>query len=289
MARPLRIEFPGAVYYLSSQGRGNTAIFMDKVDRQSLLSVLAHGMERFDAQVLAYCLLDDSVELVVFTAQANLSRLMRHVNGVYTQAFNRRHGRSGPVLQGRFKSVLVDRDKALLGACQYVETAAVRAGLARTAGSWAWSSFAAHTGQAGVPAWLDSQGLLSFVLGRAARTPSECRKAGERYAASLAQFDGAAFWSDTLRHQIYLGDAAFVARMRASKWRGAAKSARSSAKPAAGRGKARLAQWINDSASREEGLLRAYTEGGLSMTAMAEALGLSVARVSRLIARAEAA
>ncbi len=282
MARPLRIEFPGAVYYLSSHGRGNEAIFMDKADRQSLLSILAHGMERFDAQALAYCLLDDSFELVIFTAQANLSRLMRHVNGVYTQAFNRRHGQSGPVLQGRFKSVLVDRDKNLLGACQYVETAAVRAGLAKTAGAWAWSSFAAHTGQAGVPAWLDSQGLLSFVLGRAARTSSERRKASERYAAAVAQFDGAAFWADTLRHQVYLGDEAFVARMRAGKGRGTTKRA-------AGRGQTSLAQWIKNSASREQGLLRAYAEGGLSMTAMAEELGLSVAWVSRLIARAEAA
>jgi len=284
MARPLRIEFPGAVYYLSSQGRGNASIFMDNADRQSLLSVLAHGMERFDAQVLAYCLLDDSFELVLFTAQANLSRLMRHVNGVYTQTFNRRHGLSGPVLQGRFKSVLVDRDKTLLGACQYVDTAAQRAGLARAAGAWNWSSFAAHTGQALAPTWLDSQGLLSFVLGRDARTPSERRKAGEKYAGSVAQFDGAAFWSDNLRHQVYLGDEAFVARMRANKGRGAAKSA----KPAAGRGKTSLAQWIKGSTSREQGLLRAYTEGGLSMTEMAEKIGLSVARVSRLIARAEA-
>ena len=128
MARPLRIEFPGAVYHVSSRGEGGSAIFLDKADRQCLLSVLAHGMQRFDAKVLAYCLLDDSFEMVIYTAQANLSRLMRHVNGVYTQAFNRRHSRTGPVLQGRFKSVLVDRDKNLLGACQYVESAAVREG-----------------------------------------------------------------------------------------------------------------------------------------------------------------
>lgn len=256
---------------------------MDDEDRQTLLSILAHGMERFEAQVLAYCLLNNGFELVLFTAQANLSRLMRHVNGVYTQAFNRRHGRSGPVLQGRFKSVLVDREKTMLGACQYVETAAVRAGLARSVGAWGWSSFAAHTGQAAAPGWLDSRGMLSFVAGREARTPAEQRKAGQKYASLVAQFDAAAFWNSNLRHQTYLGDEAFVARMRRSKGRGAAKMA----KPGVGRGKISMAQWIKDSASREQGLLRAYTEGGLSMTAIGQSLGLSVSRVSRLIARAE--
>jgi REP element-mobilizing transposase RayT len=282
MARPLRIEFPGAVYHVSSHGEGGSAIFLDKADRQCLLAVLAHGMQRFDAQVLAYCLLEHGFELVIYTAQANLSRLMRHINGVYTQAFNRRHGRTGPVLQGRFKSVLVDRENTLLGACQYVESAAVREGLVRTASSWAWSSYGVHTGASEAPAWLDSDGLLSFVLGREARTPSERRKAAEKYASLLARFDGAAFWTQNLRHQIYLGDEAFVARMRRGKWRGGAAAVRPSV-----RGRTSVAQWIKDSASREQGLLRAYTEGGLSMTAIGESLGLSVSRVSRLIAKAE--
>lgn len=283
MARPLRIEFPGAVYHVSSHGEGSSSIFVDNADRQCLLSVLAHGMQRFDAQVLAYCLLKDSFELVIYTAQANLSRLMRHVNGVYTQSFNRRHGKAGPVLKGRFKSVLVDREKTLLGACQYVDSAAVRAGLARTASAWNWSSYGAHTGASEASAWLDSKGLLSFVLGREARTPSEQRKAGEKYADLLTRFDGAAFWAQNLRHQIYLGDEAFVAHMHRGKGRGTT----ATAKPASGRGKNSVAQWIKDSGSREQGLLRAYTEGGLSMTAIGESLGLSVSRVSRLISRAE--
>jgi putative transposase len=287
MARPLRIEFPGAVYHVTSRGHGNAAIFKDDADRQSLLAVIEQGMARFDAQVLAYSLLDDHYQLLLFTGQANLSRLMRHINGVYTQANNRRHGKSGPVFQGRFKGVLVDRDNYLLAACQYVESAPVRQGLVADPGDWPWSSYAAHVGHAETPAWLESKGLLSFVLGREARTPAEQRKAGQKYAASVAGAKGDAFWNATLRHQIYLGDEAFVARMQAtaqgSKGRATAKGA---AKP--GRSKASVAQWIKDSETREQGLLRAYTEGGLSMTAMADGLGLSVSRVSRLIARAEA-
>lgn len=286
MARPLRIEFPGAVYHVTSRGHANAAIFLDDADRHSLLAVIEQGMARFDAQVLAYSLQGEHYQLLLYTAQGNLSRLMRHINGVYTQAFNRRHGKNGPVFQGRFKGVLVDRDKHLLSACQYVEAAPLRAGLSKGLAAWPWSSYPAHSLAAPTPDWLETKGLLSFVLGREARTPGDQRKAAQKYEASLRAFDGDKFWDATLRHQIYLGDEAFVARMQAM-----AGGARS--RPAAKSGKARngkvgVAQWIKDSDSREQGLLRAYTEGGLSMTAMADGLGLSVSRVSRLIARAEA-
>ncbi|MBT9501819.1 MAG: transposase [Burkholderiaceae bacterium] len=286
MARPLRIEFPGAVYHVTSRGHANAAIFMDDADRQSLLAVIEQGMARFDAQVLAYSLLGEHYQLLLYTAQGNLSRLMRHINGVYTQAFNRRHGKNGPVFQGRFKGVLVDRDQHLLAACQYVESAPKRAGLTRGDGYWPWSSHAAHTLQTDTPAWLETKGLLSYVLGREARTPGDQRKAAQKYQAALTVFDGDKFWDTTLRHQIYLGDEAFVARMQAMAGGGKGRAVAKNGK--ARNGKTGVAQWIKDSDSREQGLLRAYTEGGLSMTAMADGLGLSVSRVSRLIARAEA-
>jgi REP element-mobilizing transposase RayT len=95
MARPLRIEFPGAIYHVTSRGDRREPIFVDDVDREALIAVLATGMSRFDAQVLAYCLMGNHYHFVLHTRQANLSPLMRHVNGVYTQAFNRRHRRSG--------------------------------------------------------------------------------------------------------------------------------------------------------------------------------------------------
>nr|WP_316638432.1 transposase [uncultured Roseateles sp.] len=286
MARPLRIEFPGAVYHVTSRGHADAAIFLDDADRQSLLAVIEQGMARFDAQVLAYSLLGEHYQLLLYTAQGNLSRLMRHINGVYTQAFNRRHGKNGPVFQGRFKGVLVDRDQHLLSACQYVESAPLRAGVSKGIDGWPWSSYPAHSLATATPAWLETQGLLSYVLGREARTPGDQRKAAQKYAAALTSSDGDAFWNSTLRHQIYLGDEAFVARMQAMAGGGKSRSVAKNSK--AKNGKVGVAQWIKDSDSREQGLLRAYTEGGLSMTAMADGLGLSVSRVSRLIARAEA-
>ncbi len=116
----MRIELAGAVYHVSARSEAGEPVFTDDADRASLLAVLGQAMQRFDAQVLAYCLMPDHYHLVLFTRQANLSRLMRHLNGVYTQGYNRRHGTSGHLFQGRFKAVLVDRDALLLDACRYV-------------------------------------------------------------------------------------------------------------------------------------------------------------------------
>ena len=131
MTRPLRIEFPGALYHVTSRGDRREAIFIDDADRQSLLAVLEQAMDRFDAVVLAYCLMGNHYHFVMHTRRANLSRLMRHFNGVYTQDFNRRHGKVGHLFQGRFKAVLVDRDAYLLEVCRYVELNPVRAAMAQ--------------------------------------------------------------------------------------------------------------------------------------------------------------
>jgi len=126
MSRPLRIEFPGAIYHVTSRGDRREPIFEDDSDRAALLGVLEEGMQRFDAQVLAYYLMGNHYHSVLHTRRANLSRLMRHLNGVYTQAYNRRHGKVGHLFQGRFKAILVDRDAYLLEVCRYVELNPVR-------------------------------------------------------------------------------------------------------------------------------------------------------------------
>ena len=136
MSRPLRIEFPGAVYHVTSRGDRREPIYRDDEDRSRQLDVLAQAMDRFDARVLAYCQMGNHFHLVLHTRQANLSRLMRHVNGVYTQAFNQRHGLVGHLFQGRFKAILVDRDAYLLALCRYVERNPVAAGVVAEAGDW---------------------------------------------------------------------------------------------------------------------------------------------------------
>ena len=278
MARPLRIEFPGAVYHVTSRGERQTPIFLDDEDREAFLGVISQGLARFDAQMLAYVLMDDHFHFVLYTRRANLSALMRHINGVYTQAFNQRHGKAGHLLQGRFKGILVDRERFLLDACRYVEYNPVRCGRVKSAGEWPWSSYAAHVGQAPAPQWLDVEGLQSFVLGKSVASAADRRRAASRYATLVEQTGDLWLWKAGLNRQIFLGDEVFVEKMRKL---GAAEARRGGAKANA------LKQLLKACDTREEALFRGFTEAGLSMTAMAEELGLSVARVSQLIGRHE--
>lgn len=286
MARPLRIEFPGAIYHVTSRGDRRDAIFTDDADRRILLGIMAQAMERFDAQVLAYCLMGNHYHLVLHTRQANLSLVMRHLNGVYTQAFNRRHDKVGHVFQGRFKAVLVDRDNYLLALCRYVELNPVRAHLVVAAEDWPWSSYLAHAGRADSPVWLDTAGLHGYLLGHPAQDAADHREAARRYAALVASAPDLKIWPEGLRQQIYLGDEDFVRRMQAM---AAAPRMHDKDIPKPQRlFTARpLHEWLAQGATREEGMYLAHTEGGVTMTSIANTLELSVSRVSRLISKYE--
>ena len=210
---------------------------------------------------------------------------MRHINGVYTQPFNRCHDNVGHLFQGRFKAILVDRDAYLLEVCRYVELNPVRACMVETPGAWPWSSYRAHVGQGASPSWLDTAGLHGYLRGREPKSSADHRRAARQYASLVDAARDVPLWDSTLRQQIYLGDEAFVERMqnRAMPRRVASREV-----PIPQRRKSRsLQHWLDASESREEALLLAHTEGAFSMTAIAQALGLSVSRVSRLIGRAE--
>lgn len=290
MARPLRIEFAGAVYHVSSHTARGFRAFVDDEDRRVFVQLLAQTMQRFDAQVLAYELGVEDFQLVLYTRLANLSRLMRHLNGVYTQHHNRRHGSGGALFQGRFKAIVVDRETALLDLCRYVELTPLREGRVDGIGGiggldgWPWSSFRAHAGFEDAPVWLDADGLQSFVLGRPVLTAGDRRRAGDRYAKLVASEPAFQLWPGRLRQQIFLGDEAFAERMLA-----AAATSAPGRKAAPGKSARNWNDWLRESSSREQALYRAHTEGGLSMTALAATLGLSVSRISRLIAGYEQA
>ena len=286
MSRPLRIEFPGAVYHVTARGNRREPIFAGDADRQALLDVLAKALDRHDAVALAYCLMGNHYHLVLRTQAANLSTLMRYVNGVYSQRYNRRHGHIGHLFQGRFHAVLVDHETYLAAACRYVEQNPVRANMVANADAWRWSSYRVHVGVAPAPPWLDVDDLHAFLLGRPPENVSDRALAGRRYAELVGETPADSLWSGALRQQIFLGDAAFVARTveHASPSR-----ARDPDIPRRQRVTQRaLSLWLADSSGRDEALLRAYRDGGVSMTAIARQLGLSVSRVSRLIAREEA-
>lgn len=202
MARPLRLEFPGAFYHLTSRGDQRGAIFADDTDRRVFLDLLGKEVRQQGWICYAYCLMGNHYHLLIETPQPNLVRGMRRLNGVYTQAFNRRHARVGHVLQERYKAVLVDKDSYLLELCRYVVLNPVRAKLVRRPEDWPWSSYRAMVGKAQAAEWLAVEKVLSFFSGRLA------------YRRFVAEGVGQPSLWRNLRGQIYLGGEPFLERMQ---------------------------------------------------------------------------
>lgn len=244
--------------------------------------MIAQASERFDAAILAYCLMDNHYHLVIHTRRGNLSRFMQQLNGVYTQAYNRRHRKVGHLFQGRFKGILVDENAYLLEVCRYVDLNPVRARMVRDPGNWRWSSYNTHTGNAISPAWLDTPAVHGYLLGRDAATPADRRRAGLRYAALVAAGKGVKLWDEALAQQIYLGDAEFIERMQAliEKDTGSAKDIPRAQRSAQAKP---IDYYLKRNKDRDAGIREAITKGQHSMTDVGKALGLTVSRISRIV------
>jgi putative transposase len=160
MARPLRLEYPGALWWVTGRG-AEKRVFQDDEDRRLFLGVLENVVSMFRWRLYSYVLMEDGFHLVVETPEANLSRGMRQLNGIYTQAFNRRHDRQGPLLQGRFKSVVVEREEHFLELIRWMFYEPMRQGMSKSAADWSWSSYRETTLQRRTPEWLDVDGVLS--------------------------------------------------------------------------------------------------------------------------------
>ncbi|MGH7828082.1 MAG: REP-associated tyrosine transposase [Candidatus Binatia bacterium] len=203
MARPLRIDFDGALYHVTSRGNEQRAIFKDAADRKLFLGTLTHVNERFHWICHAYCLMNNHYHLVIETPDGNLSKGMRQLNGVYTQAFNRRHRRVGHVFQGRFKGILVQKDTHFLEVCRYVVLNPVRARSVKQPRQWKWSSYRATAGMVPVHGCLTTEEILSQFGQR--RT-----QAREKYREFVGDgTEGPSLWND-LKGQSLLGVEGFV-------------------------------------------------------------------------------
>ena len=203
MARPLRIEYPGAVYHVTSRGNEKKAVFKDDSDRDAFLKTLAHVNKRYNWICHAYCLMDNHYHLLIETPEGNLSLGMRQLNGVYTQTVNRRHGRIGHLFQGRFKAILIQKDSHLLEVCRYVVLNPVRAAVVERPGDWKWSSYRATSGQANPHPCLTRDWVLA-QFGR------ERVKAGKEYRQFVNQGIGKeSIWID-VKGQAILGEDEFV-------------------------------------------------------------------------------
>jgi putative transposase len=278
MSRPLRIEFNGGLYHVTSRGDRRDDIYADDTDRSAWLLVLGDVCKRFNWVVHAYCLMGNHYHLLVQTPEGNLSAGMRQLNGVYTQRVNRRHGRVGHVFQGRYKAVVVDRDNYLLELARYVVLNPVRAGLVEDAAAWPWTSYAAMIGSTQAPPWLSVDATLSHFHDRRP-------VAVKRYINHVHLGVGLpSIWTH-LNRQVYLGDDAFVARVL-RKVRGVARHTleipraqrRLPARP--------LTHYADLRLPRDKAIARAYATGDFSMAAVAQAFGVHYSTVSRAVNQA---
>lgn len=160
MSRPLRLEFPGAIYHLTARGNRRATIYADDNDRLVWLAILGEAAERFNFVIHAYCIMPNHFHLLVRTVDGNLARGIRHLNGSYSQYYNRRHSLSGHLFQGRYHAVLVLGQSYLLELARYIALNPLRAQLIDNVDDWLWGSHY-HILNGHAPAWLDTEWLLS--------------------------------------------------------------------------------------------------------------------------------
>ena len=273
MSRPLRIEYSGAVYHVTSRGNARQDIYLDDEDRRRFLKTVQQVADRFNWLCHAYCLMPTHYHLLIETVDPTLSRGMRHLNGVYTQTFNRRHRRVGHVFQGRFKAILVERDAYLLELSRYVVLNPVRAKMVQAAENWPWSSYRVTAGLT------ESTGLVSTdcLLAGFGRDRLKARRGYRQFVASGR---GLSPWEE-LKGQIYLGSESFVANLpkRDVTLREIPKMQRFADRPA-------LKEIFSAGASAEA-IHQAYRDCGYTQREIAQHLGVHYATISRRLRKWE--
>jgi len=206
MSRPLRIEYAGAVYHVTSRGNEKKPVFKTDTDRLNFLNTLQHVNKRYNWICHAYCLMTNHYHLLIETPDGNLSIGMRQLNGVYTQLFNKLHGRAGHLFQGRYKAILIQKDSHLLEVCRYVVLNPVRAKMVETPEEYPWSSYLATAGKAKLHPCLTTDWVLRQFSGKRGKAEQEYRKF-VRWGIGQKTI-----WTE-VRGQTLLGEETFVAQL----------------------------------------------------------------------------
>lgn len=279
MARPLRLEYPGAIYHVTARGNAQNAVFLDDSDRETFLTCLGEIVLRLGWLCHAYCLMDNHYHLLVETPDGNLSQGMRQLNGVYTQRFNRHHQRVGHLFQGRYKAILVERDSYLLELCRYVVLNPVRAKMIKHIERYPWSSYPATLGMTACPGWLSTD----WLLGQFGKRRSIAR---QRYAEFVARGIGLASPWAALQGQVLLGTASFVEKIRPlledkDQLTEIPRAQRLLHRPSLKKLFTREVR--GDKMMRDKAMRQAYLEYGYSMAAIANAAGVHYSTVSKII------
>jgi REP element-mobilizing transposase RayT len=278
MARPLRIEYPGALYHVTSRGNAKQAIYLSDSDYEDFLDVLCGVVRRYNWLIHAYCLMGNHYHLMVETPDGNLSAGMRQLNGVYTQKFNWKHQRVGHIFQGRFKAIIVDKESYLAELARYIALNPVRAGITKKPEQWRWSS---HLQTAGFEAGLECL-TTEWLLGLFGRNK---KSAQEKYMEFVkAGEPGAKIW-DNVAGQILLGSEGFVEKMRKM----LAEKENLSEIPRAQRlsGRPAIEQIFQRADHRLQAAYEAHVKYGYRLKEIGDYLGAHYATVSKMVKKIE--
>jgi len=279
MARPLRIEFSGALYHITARGNAHQDIFVDDDDRNTLLDLLYTASNRHQWLCHSYCLMSNHYHFLIETRVPSLVKGMKLINGSYTQAYNRRHRRVGHVLQGRYKAILVERDSYLLELSRYLVLNPVRAGMVRSARDWPWSSYRAMVGQVNPHPALTTDWLLgNFGIRK--------EKACEGYKEFVRQGRNQPSPWDKLKNQIYLGSDDFVEDMQCKL--DVDQSLRDIPKPQKLKPVKPLEYYRAKYMGRNRAMAEAYRSGHYTLSQVGAEFGVSYATVSRAVKEIEA-
>ncbi len=278
MARPLRLEFAGALYHITSRGDRREDIYRDNGDREQWIEILGQVCKRFNWIIHGYCLMSNHYHLLAETVDGNLSRGMRQLNGLYTQQFNRRYHESGHLFQGRYKAILVQKEAYLIELVRYVVLNPVRAGMVRRPEDWVWSSFNAMIGADTETEWLDVDWTLS-------QFGTDRKQATLAYRQFVMEGKGLPDPKEQIKHQMFLGNDRFIDEHRRSiekpeKLREVSKAHKRSIALS-------LADYQKKYLQRNEAMARAYLSGAYTMAEIGGHFKVHYMTVSRAVKRYE--
>ena len=209
MARPLRIEYPDAWYHIMNRGRRGEDIFVDDQDYIMFTELMRETSEMWNIRIAAYCLMPNHYHMLVQTPDANISRSLRHLNGVYTQRYNRRHSCDGQLFRGRYKSILIDTGSYLLHAVRYIHRNPLQAGLVESLDAYKWSSHKGYLSIAKKWDWLYKNYILSLL--------AKNRKDWMRYYrkwVSVEEKDEVSKKISGIKWPVCIGGQAFIDRIK---------------------------------------------------------------------------
>ncbi|MGI9535004.1 MAG: transposase [Thermodesulfobacteriota bacterium] len=264
MARPLRIEYPRAVYFITTIGNAGQNVFSDSRDAEIWLEVFENVCDRFGWDCYAYCLMGNYYMIAVETPEPNLSRGMRQLNGVYTQNYNRKHNKGGHVFQGRYKSILVQKDKYLAELIKYILFRPVISGFVKFPYQFKWSNCKYILDKEKCPGWVNKDYIKNLYVD----VESEFTDYNDSNENIL----------ENIKKQIYLGDDEFISELQ--KYVDKEKDLREI--PKVQRAKP-INEYLNSCKSKEEAIGKAYLSGDFTLQQLADHFSLHYSTISRIV------